>query len=35
MATCETIRNKMVDKKRNKEETKAIGDDKGVRTLDL
>jgi hypothetical protein len=35
MATCETIRSKLIDKERNKEETKATGDDKGVMTLDL
>jgi hypothetical protein len=35
MTTCEAIRSKLVDKEKNKEETKAIGDDKGVMTLDL
>jgi hypothetical protein len=35
MATRETIRSKLVDKERNKEETKATGEDEGVMTLDL
>ncbi len=35
MATCETIRNKLVNKDTNKEETKATRDNKGVMTLDL
>jgi hypothetical protein len=35
MATCETIRNKLLDKERNKEETKTTGDNEGVTTLNL
>jgi hypothetical protein len=35
MATCETIRSKLVDKEKKKEEIKAIGDNKGVMALDL
>jgi hypothetical protein len=35
MATCETIRSKLIDKEKNKEETKATRDEKGVMTLDL
>jgi hypothetical protein len=33
MATCETIRSKLVNKERNKEKTKATRDDKGGHDL--